>query len=460
MLYAVVDIETTGGFAAGNCITEIAIIIHNGEEVVERFETLINPQMDVPLYIQGLTGITDDMVREAPVFTEVAGKIYDLLKDKIFVAHNVSFDYSFVRHQLLHSGFDLQSRKLCTLQLSRRLLPGYSSYSLGRLCDALHIPLIGRHRAGGDAGATAILLAHLLRNDPEEYISLSLQKKSKKQMLPPNLSEKVIEELPYSPGVYYFRDNKGKIIYIGKAASLRKRVISHFTGNNPNRQRQEFLRNIHSIDYTVCGTELMALILEAAEIKHHWPENNRALKRFEQRFGLYAFEDQNGYIRLGIDKLDKQGGALYSFDSLLSGQTMLKGMVSTYQLCEKLCFIQRNRSSCTGLETGNCNGACTGQESAEQYNLRVNHALNHLKTVSPSFILVDKGRDTDEKSFIWVEEGKFTGMGYFSFDTDVKDVSTLRSNLVPYPSNDYVLNLVLKYAEAHPEQKILHLESA
>lgn len=460
MLYAVVDIETTGGFAAGNCITEIAIIIHNGEEVVERFETLINPQMDVPLYIQGLTGITDDMVREAPVFTEVAGKIFDLLKDKIFVAHNVSFDYSFVRHQLLQSGFDLQSRKLCTLQLSRRLLPGHTSYSLGRLCDALHIPLIGRHRAGGDAGATAILLGHLLRNDPEEYISLSLQKKSKKQMLPPNLSERAIEALPYSPGVYYFRDNKGKIIYIGKAVSLRKRVISHFTGNNPNRQRQEFLRNIHSIDYTVCGTELMALILEAAEIKNHWPENNRALKRFEQRFGLYVFEDQKGYLRLGIDKLDKQGRALYSFDSLLSGQTMLKGMVSTYQLCEKLCFIQRNRHACTGLENGTCNGACTGEESAEQYNLRVNQALDHLKTVSPSFILVDKGRDIDEKSFIWVEEGKFTGMGYFSFDTDIKDVSMLRSNLVPYPSNDYVLNLVLKYAEAHPEQKILHLESA
>lgn len=453
MLYAVVDIETTGGFAAGNCITEIAIIIHDGNQVLDSFETLINPQMVIPLYIQSLTGITDNMVLEAPVFAEVAERIHTLLKDKVFVAHNVNFDYSFVRHQLLNCGFELQCKKLCTLQMSRRLLPGYSSYSLGRLCNALCIPLIGRHRAGGDAGATAKLLAVLLQHDPEKQILQILTRKLKTKILPPNLSEQALALLPDQPGVYHFKDAKGKVIYIGKAVNLKKRVNAHFTGNNIHRQRQEFLKNIYNINYTVCGTELMALILEMAEIKQHWPDQNRAMKRFEQRYGLFIFEDQNGYIRLGLDKLNKQSQSYTNFDSLLAGYTWLKELVRTYQLCEKLCFIQRHISGCSGLNTGNCRGACLGEESAVHYNLRVLQALDELKNRSPSFILVDSGRNTMEKSVIWMEEGKFIGMGYFSSDTDFRNAAMVRAGLEPYLSNDYVVSLILKYAETHPHRK-------
>lgn len=452
--YAVVDIETTGGFAAGNGITEISILIHDGSKVIDRFETLINPQQDIPVYIQTLTGISEEMVSNAPLFEQVAPQIYELLKDKIFVAHNVNFDYSFVRHQLANSGFVLQSKKLCTVRMSRKIVPGLSSYSLGKLCASLGIPLNDRHRAGGDAAATALLLKLLLDKDQTGAIPLSLLKSSKEQVLPPNLSRDSIDALPEQPGVYYFKDQKGKIIYVGKAINIKKRVYSHFSGNKTNQQRQDFLKQIHEVDFTICGTELMALILEASEIQKHWPEKNRALKRFEQKYALYDFEDQKGYIRLGIDKYKKNSHALYTFNSLLSGQSMLRGMINEHTLCEKLCFIQKNRLACTAHEKGNCHGACLGIEDPVDYNTRVNEAITHLKVALPSFALIDSGRNKEEKSCLWVEEGKFYGMGYISFHSDITDLENLKSCIVPYTSNDYILNMVLSYAESHPQQRI------
>ncbi|MEO6149553.1 MAG: exonuclease domain-containing protein, partial [Mucilaginibacter sp.] len=240
------DIETTGGHANANGITEIAICLHDGSNVTKRFSTLVNPQRHIPIYIQALTGISNDMVQGAPLFKDVAHEIYQLLHDKIFVAHNVNFDFSFVRYHLAQSGYELQCNKLCTVRLGRKIIPGYPSYSLGKLCSRLGIANNSRHRAAGDAEATAMLFGMLLEKDSEKHIVKALKQHSREQVLPPNLPKKDVEQLPYTPGVYYFHDNKGKVIYVGKAKNLRKRVCSHFTGNNPGVQRQEFLRNIHN----------------------------------------------------------------------------------------------------------------------------------------------------------------------------------------------------------------------
>lgn len=453
MKYAVVDIETTGGYPSGNGITEISIHIMDGNTVVETWESLINPEQFIPSYIEALTGINNEMVAEAPTFSEVAVHIYELLHDKIFIAHNVNFDYAFIRHHLSLSGHTLNCKKLCTVRLSRKLFPGLSSYNLGKLCKSLDIDLENRHRAGGDAAATAVLFAKLLDADVESHISRSLEKASKEQVLPPHLSRNYIDRLPSQPGVYYFRDQKGKIIYIGKAKNLKKRVCSHFSGNSSSKQRQEFLKNIHNIDYDICGTELMALILEATQIQKFWPENNRALKRFEQKYALYEYVDQNGYIRLGIDKYKKQCPSLYSFNSILDGHNLLKTLIREFRLCEKLCFVQRNRTACTGHEHGLCEGACLGVEDSTAYNLRVQEAINHLKLMLPSFVVFDQGRTEDEQSCVWIENGKFYGMGYVSFHSDVNDFEMLKSALQPYPSNDYIVNLILSYAENNPEKK-------
>lgn len=454
MLYAVVDIETTGGFASGNGITEISILIHDGQHIVDRFETLINPDQEIPAYIETLTGISNDMVANAPLFKDVATEIYHLLNDKIFVAHNVNFDFSFIKHHLALAGYELCCKKLCTVRLSRKLLPGHGSYSLGKLCNVLGIVIYDRHRAGGDAAATAELFSLLLKNDLDGFINQTLSRSSKEQVLPPHLPRTQIDKLPHMPGVYYFKDQKGSVIYVGKAKNIYKRVCSHFTGNNAGKQRQEFLKNVHTIDFEICGTELMAFILEATEIKRLWPENNRALKRYEQKYGLYVFEDQNGYMRLGIDTYKKRVPVLYSFNTLLEGHNLLRMLIKEHKLCEKLCFIQKNRDACTGHDEGNCSGACLGKESAAAYNVRVKYAISHLKSILPTFAVIDKGRTEEEQSCLLVEQGKFYGMGYISYHTDIAGPEMLKSVLQPYPSDDYILNLICSHTELFPQKKI------
>nr|WP_276902732.1 exonuclease domain-containing protein [Pedobacter kyonggii] len=453
MLYAVVDIETTGGHASANGITEVAINIHNGNEIVESYTTLINPKQPIPVYITALTGIDDNMLLNAPTFDDVALQIYQLLNDKIFVAHNVNFDYSFLKHHLAAAGYDLQCKKLCTVRLSRKLIPGKSSYSLGKLCTALQIPIQNRHRAAGDADATSILFNLLLEYDQEGIIAEMLKKTSKEQVLPPHLDKASILRLPHQPGVYYFKDSKGKIIYVGKAKDLKKRVTSHFTGNTPNRQRQDFLRTIHDVDHVICGTELMALILEANEIKRLWPENNRAMKRYEHKYDLYVFEDQNGYLRLAIDKHKKNNNAFQSFNSLLEGYNFLNQLVDKYQLCAKLCYLQKTATKCYAHENGQCFGACSGIETVAVYNKKLNAALSDVQNQQPSFALVDEGRKEEEFSCLVVENGKFYGMGYFTNKNYLADgLAPIKSDLSIYQSNSYILNLILNYAEQHPQK--------
>ena len=456
MLYAVVDIETTGGYAAQHGITEIAILVHDGKELIHRYQTLINPHQAIPIYIQALTGINNEMVAGAPHFRDVASEIYTLLHDKIFVAHNVNFDYSFVKHHLDACGYTLNCKKLCMVRLSRKIFPGFSSYSLGKLCTSLAVPISNRHRADGDASATAIILGMLIEKDKEGLITDTLKRSSKEQTLPPNLHKTEVDKLPNTPGVYYFKDQKGKVIYVGKAKQLKRRVSTHFTGHSISLQRQNFLKNIHHIDYQTCGTELMALILEAAEIKKLWPENNRAMKRFEQKYSLYHFEDQNGYIRLGIDKYRKNGTVLYSFNHLLEGHQLLRTIVSDHCLCEKLCFIQTPKLACSGYANGTCQGACLGEESTALYNFRVKRAMKQLQDLLPSFALIDDGREHDEKSCLWVEKGKFYGMGYLSDYIDIIDLDALKSAITPYPSNDYIMGMILSYKDKFP-QKIIAL---
>ncbi|GGI25770.1 exonuclease domain-containing protein [Pedobacter mendelii] len=453
MLYAIVDIETTGGHASANGITEVAINIHDGNEVVERYSTLINPQINIPIYITALTGIDNEMVKSAPTFAEVALQIYQLLNGKVFVAHNVNFDYSFLKYHLAAAGYDLQCKKLCTVRMSRKVFPGKVSYSLGKLCSTLQIPLQNRHRAAGDADATSLLFNLLQQHDVDGVIFEMLKKTSKEQVLPPHLDKAAVTRLPNQPGVYYFKDNKGKIIYVGKAKDLKKRVTSHFTGNKPNRQRQDFLKNIYNIDYVVCGTELMALILEANEIKRLWPENNRAMKRYEHKYDLYVFEGQNGYLRLAIDKHKTNNKPLQSFNNLLEGYNFLNHLINTYQLCAKLCYLQKAATKCTAHENGQCFGACSGIETVAIYNKRLNAALEDIQNMQPSFALVDEGRKDEELSCLVVEKGKFYGMGYFTDKNYLDDgFEPFKENLSTYQSNSYILNLILNHAEQHPQK--------
>ncbi|WP_291399484.1 exonuclease domain-containing protein [Daejeonella sp.] len=449
-MYAIVDIETTGSHASANGITEIAIVIHNGREIVDKFQTLINPKIPIPIYIQSLTGISNEMVSTAATFDHYAKEIYELLHDKIFVAHNVNFDFSFLHYHLAKSGYNLQTKKLCTVRLSRKILPGLPSYSLGKLCSSLGIDILARHRAMGDAEATAVLFSMLLENDQEGHINKTLNPRSKEQSLPPHLPREDMDKLPSVSGIYYFHNSKSKVIYVGKAKNIKKRVSSHFANNKPGKQKQEFLRDVHHISFQECGTELMAFILEAVEIKRLWPAYNRSLKRFEHTYGLYLYEDQNGYLRMAVDKRNKFSKPFYTFNRVLEGHTMIKNLIGEFNLCPKLCFVQKNAEPCISINEQICKQACQQIESPECYNQRVLDAIHNLKASLPGFLLVDDGRNLAEKSCILVENGHFYGMGYVSADEIDQDISNLKKNLTPYPSNDYIRNLIFNHSIQFP----------
>lgn len=453
-MYAIVDIETTGGYAAANGITEIAIHLFDGEKVTEKFETLINPGQPIPYYIQSMTGITDKMVADAPRFEEVAEKIYTILHDSIFIAHNVNFDYSFVKSHLKESGFDLNTKKLCTVRLSRKIFPGLSSYSLGNLSRSLGITIYDRHRAGGDSEATVQLFQLLLQNDKDKHILKSLQRNSKEWILPPNVPKEHFDQLPYTPGVYYFHDKKGKIVYVGKATNIRYRVNSHFSNNSESRQKQNFMQHVHAISYQSCGTELMACILESAEIKKRWPVFNSSQKRWEDVYGIFLYEDQNGYHRLAIDKNRKRLNPLYTFHYLVDGHAIIRKLIKDYQLCPKLCFLQKDDGNCDGIVEGHCKGACQQKESPAKYNKRVQKAAASL-LAQPSFTILDKGINGNDQSCILVEEGKFYGMGYIPAGFDTTDNAALKEKLTIYKENSFIRNLVNSYAARFPEKVIV-----
>ncbi len=454
MLYAIVDIETTGGYAAANGITEIAVFITDGANVLKQYTTLLNPVYTIPRYVEFLTGITNEMVEYERPFSSIAEELYELLCDKIFVAHNVNFDYSFVKHHLAQSGLELNCRKLCTIRLGRQILPGLPGYGLGKICKQLGIEIESRHRASGDAEATLKLFHHLLKCDTNGHVETMLKVKSKEQYLPPNISSSVVKKLPTQPGVYYFHDKKGKVIYVGKAKSLSKRVNSHFSNNKPNSQKQEFLKKIHNISYKTTATELMAFILESIEIKKLWPEQNRSQKRFEQSYGLYDFEDRNGYLRLCIEKKKKNIRALYTFNLLTEGHTLLRKLVHQFDLCPKLCFLQAGSISCLLLPENKCKGACEQKESLKDYNTRVEACIKYLNHELPSFALVDYGLKQEEQSCILIEKGRFFGMGYLPSDINIQTTDDLKTYLTPHAENDYIRGLVFQHVTRYPHKKI------
>lgn len=444
-MYAIVDIETTGGHASSNGITEIAVLIHDGKKVVKKFETLINPLKKIPYFITALTGIDNAMVANAPTFSDVAEIVFELLRDKIFVAHNVNFDYSFVKHQLKSCDIDLTLKKLCTVRLGRKVFPELHSYSLGNLCRALKIPIDNRHRAGGDAAATVLLFEKYLQNDGQLHIDAMLKKSSAEQWLPLHLTKADILQLPNKPGVYYFNNEKNKIIYVGKAVNIKKRVSSHFTHQDADKKRQQFIRTIFKITYQSCATQLEAIVLESTEIKKLWPKHNTSQKKPTQKYALYMYQDGRGYQRLVIDKKKKNIPSLYSFNLLREGWAMLKKIVQQFELNEKLCFI--DKSPFTNHDYENL-------ESTSMYNLKIAKMLAALEQQLPTFAVVDSGRNEQEKLCLLIERGCFWGMGYLPSKMHLSSAKEIKNLLVPYQDNDTIRKSIYSFAMQYPHKRV------
>ena len=443
--YAIVDIETTGGNASHSRITEIAIVIHDGEKVVDRWETLINPQKEIPAAIFALTGITNEMVSDAPIFDLISDRVFELLSDRVFVAHNVNFDYSFVRHELERAGLKFTAKKLCTVRAARKIKPGLPSYSLGRLCSSLEIDLENRHRAGGDADATAILFTKLLEWDHDNVMNVMIKKTSQDQYLPPNLPREDFDHLPEKSGVYYFYDEYKKVVYVGKALNLKKRVASHFGGHKTTPQRQHFLRDIYAITYEVCGTELMALLLECIEIKQLWPVHNKALKRFELKYGLFEYEARNGYRYLATGKLAKNQHCIETFDNIYGGINLLQELAQKFDIDQRFCKYGGMHDGVFAIQEDTL-----ALPEVDFHNDSIQAAIDYYLNNRLSFAIIDKGRTTNERSCILVEKGQFYGMGYLDFDVVINNPFDVKEYLTRYKTNQYCSQLVFSFAKKYP----------
>ncbi len=441
-MYAIVDIETTGGYAENHRMTEIAIFHHDGIQITDRFQALINPGRNIPHFITGLTGITNEMVIGAPSFSELSKEIHGWLKDRVFVAHNAHFDYSFVKKELEDAGIQWNSRKLCTVKLGRKIVPGLDSYSLGRLSESLGVRITDRHRAGGDAEATARIFDLFLKRDTEGVIAKALKRVSGDTILPPNLPKEVYDSLPSGAGVYYFHDARGKVIYVGKAINIRKRIAGHFSGEAREWNRSNIRNEIHHISHELTGNELIALILESDQIRKLWPKYNLAQKHKIEEWGIHDYQDQNGYLRFVVSVVNKNSKPLITFTSKGEAWNFLWAKVKEFELCPKLSGLQTAKGPCFAQQSGTCKGACNGTESGEAYNQRAQVMVDSFFEEGESVAIVGKGRSAEERSLVLVERGSYLGYGFISQDVAIEDFESARNLITVGKENRLAQNLV------------------
>lgn len=411
-MYSVVDIETTGNGYKGQKITEISIFIFDGEKIIDEFTSLVNPEQKIPHFITNLTGITEAMVRTAPKFYEIAKKIAQITKDTIFVAHNVNFDYNIIRDEFKSLGFDFKRKKLCTVRLSRKIIPGLASYSLGNICSTEGIDIAARHRAKGDAEATVELFRRLIKRDHKFTINSFLNAKSREATLPPLLDKQVVDNLPERHGVYYFKNTKKEVIYVGKANNIKQRVISHFY--DKKKKERTMCLEIADISYTETGSELIALLHESAEIKHLYPKFNRAQRKAGEAVGLFSYEDQKGILHLAFNRLKLIPNPIMKFYSMAACRSLLEKICETFELCPKYCHLQTNVNACFHFQLQQCRGICSEKETIESYNKRVHKAIKSLGLQTDNLIIKESGRNDKEHGFILILNGIYQGFGYIN----------------------------------------------
>ncbi|WP_324670683.1 exonuclease domain-containing protein [Hymenobacter sp. GOD-10R] len=489
-MYAIIDLETTGGQPTQDRITEVAIFIHDGTQVVHQFSTLLNPGRPIPFFITQLTGITDDMVRDAPKFHEVARKIVELTEGCVFVAHNVRFDYSFLKKEFADLGYNYSRKTLCTVRLSRSLIPGQPSYSLGKLCQNIGIPLEGRHRAAGDAAATTVLFDRLLKiTQQEENLAdpnatpadtlaavdatapngrkptkqpspkrvAAVQEAIKTALLPPNITPQQVAALPQEAGVYYFHNEQGEVIYVGKSINIYKRIQQHFAVDYKSRKSLEFKNSISDITWELTGSELVALLYESHEIKRLKPLYNRAQRRSVFPAGIFLRTDEQGYKHLYYGRADDHAVShpLIALTNQFKAKGFLFHKVAKFNLCQKLCDLYKTQGACFDYQVHRCKGACLGLEAPEEYNKRVEEAIESFTYEHSSFVVIGRGRTELEKTVVVVEHGRYLGFGYVDTETfSARKLADFKEIVTRYNDNKDVQQIIRQYLRTKHKDKV------
>lgn len=451
--YTIIDVETTG---RGNEITEISIFKHDGEKVLEEFTSLVNPQALIPDYITALTGIDNAMVADAPTFSEIAEAVLAITEDSIFVAHNVNFDYNVIRKEFKKIDVDFRRRKLCTVRLSRVLFPGFRSYSLGKLCDSLAINLVDRHRARGDAEATVTLFEKLLAHKNSETVFNDFLKKgSKEATLPSYLPSAVFDDIPNGPGIYYFKNKKGKIIYVGKAINLKKRVLGHFY--DKKEKELDLCRETAHIDFELSGSDLVAKLMEDAAIKHHFPIYNQAAKRLPKPYAVFNYEDRQGIQHLAYNTLKATPNPLQIFHSIRDCRLYLEQVCEQFELCPKYCHLQENVWTCSHYKLTSCKGICRQEESVDFYNERANLAIDYMANSNQNIVLKEKGRHAEEEAFILIKNGLYLGYGFVEKSEQILNTDDLETFLIPQKETTEIQGILRKILLQASKAQILEV---
>lgn len=455
-MYCIIDIETTGGSAIRDRITEIAIYRHNGLQIIDELVTLVNPEVPIPYYITQMTGISNEMVANAPRFFEIARKVVELTDGAIFVAHNAQFDYGFVVQEFKRLGYDYSRDRLCTVRLARKLIPGHKSYSLENICSAMGIEIDSRHRAAGDAMATVRLFELLLRSNRGDFTANNSNKRRviKRNS---NLGDEIIDQLPEGTGVYYFYDSNETLLYVGKSKNIRARVIQHLSESTSNRSA-EIAARIARVDFELTGSELLALIRESEQIKSLMPVYNRLGRRSINTYGIFAGENELGYKTLGIAKLTGRTETPFaSFSRIEDARNALFRVIDDYTLCQKMSGFYASDGPCFLRQIRKCRGACQGIELPETYNQRVDRAIERFSNLSGSFILFDKGRNDDEKSFVKVINGKAVGYGYFSPEYCGNDIELISESARPCKNHLDIIQAINRRLRTVKREAIVYL---
>jgi DNA polymerase-3 subunit epsilon len=435
--YAIIDIETTGGNSRTGKITEIAVFLHNGSKVVDVYETLVNPGMPIPPFVSKLTGISDDMVKDAPSFEEVASTLNAFTANAIFVAHNAHFDYGFVREEFRRVGVDFKRKKLCTVQLSRHAFPGLASYSLDKITAQLDIKLNGHHRAASDAEATAALFDRILEvHNGVGLFDMHIGMPSLEGITTPYIDEAFLNTIPDETGVIRFYDASDNLLYSKRSANVLTSICEKLK-QNATADSQAMRKVLHRIDYQLTGSQLVAQLLEVEDVLSNQPEFNHG------RFSMKAHNSAvlrtiNGASHLVLEKLkSKEPDTMLVFSNFFEGRDHLNFLAEKWR--KPIINLGSGKRSLPALELNE--------------GMDVESGFSKL---SGTVILVDEGRYANERTRILVKNGVVLGFGYydndFQFSNDPLD--DLQVNFKYFPELEYVIR---KFVEKGRFEKLIQL---
>lgn len=385
---AFVDLETTGGNPAYDRITEIGIVRMQNGELLEEWSSLVNPQCPISPYIEAFTGISSEMVADAPLFADVAPAVFEKLRGAVFIAHNARFDHSFLRSEFRKVGVAYAADALCTVKLSRRLYPEHVRHNLDAVIERHGLHCSARHRALGDARVLCDLWNKLQREIPSEVFAAAAAHAVLSQpRLPRQLPAGLADELPESPGVYRFFGEAGELLYIGRSNSLRAKILSQLAEPRFGSREQALAAHVQRVDWRQTAGELGAMLLESEWIKSQRPRYNRKTRSSMDSVTL-RHADASGAVR--IQRLDMLEPADLAesfgvFHSEKDARKALSDIARASQLCLKVVGLEQSEGSCFALQVGKCRGACIGREAPILHAMRVKLALSALKIKSWPF---------------------------------------------------------------------------